>query len=78
MTRNHAQMPQGKDIVLLGLAMVGVGTSGPLIAKSTVPVPGIVFWRNFILAQKFNANSQRGRIQLFAMAHAPSRAFQCC
>lgn len=48
MTRNHAQMPKGKDIVLLFLAMIGVGTSGPLIAKSTVPVPGLIFWRNFI------------------------------
>ena len=48
MTRNHAQLPKGKDIFLLSLAMIGVGTSGPLIAKSTVPVPGLIFWRNFI------------------------------
>lgn len=39
-------MPKGKDVLLLTLAMVGVGTSGPLVAKSTVPVPGVVFWRN--------------------------------
>lgn len=48
MTRNHAQMPKGKDIFLLILAMFGVGSSGPLIAKSSVPVLGIVFWRNTI------------------------------
>jgi drug/metabolite transporter (DMT)-like permease len=45
---DHAALPKGKDIPLLLLAVVGIGTSGPLIAKSTMPVPTLVFWRNFI------------------------------
>lgn len=45
---DHAALPKGKDIPLLMLAVVGIGTSGPLIAKSTMPVPTLVFWRNLI------------------------------
>jgi drug/metabolite transporter (DMT)-like permease len=45
---DHTALPQGKDIVLMSLAVVGIGTSGPLIAKSTMPVPTLVFWRNLI------------------------------
>ena len=45
---NHSTLPKGRDIPYLLLAIVGIGTSGPLIAKSTMPVPTLVFWRNFI------------------------------
>lgn len=45
---DHAAPPKGRDIPYLLLGIIGVGTSGPLIAKSTMPVPVLVFWRNFI------------------------------
>ncbi len=45
---DHAALPQGRDIPYLILGIIGIGTSGPLIAKSTMPVPTLVFWRNLI------------------------------
>jgi hypothetical protein len=35
---DHAALPEGRDIPLLLLGIIGIGTSGPLIAKSTMPV----------------------------------------
>ena len=45
---DHAALPKGRDIPYLLLGILGVGSSGPLIAKSTMPIPTLVFWRNFI------------------------------
>lgn len=45
---DHAALPKGRDIPYLLLGIIGIGTSGPLIAKSTMPVPTLVFWRNLI------------------------------
>lgn len=45
---DHAAMPKGRDIPYLLLGIIGIGTSGPLIAKSTMPVPTLVFWRNAV------------------------------
>jgi drug/metabolite transporter (DMT)-like permease len=39
-------MPKGKDIPLLALGIFGIGTSGPLIAGSKMPIPTLIFWRN--------------------------------
>ena len=39
-------MPKGKDIPLLLLGILGIGTSGPVIADSKMPIPTLVFWRN--------------------------------
>lgn len=39
-------MPQGRDIPLLLLGIFGIGTSGPLIALSTMPILTLIFWRN--------------------------------
>ncbi len=43
---DHTALPAGRDIPILLLGILGIGTSGPLIAKSTMPVPTLVFWRN--------------------------------
>jgi drug/metabolite transporter (DMT)-like permease len=43
---DHSALPKGKDIGYLALGVVGIGTSGPVIALSTMPVPSLIFWRN--------------------------------
>ncbi len=42
----HTQLPARPDLIRLGLGVIGIGTSGPLIAASTMPVPTLIFWRN--------------------------------
>ena len=44
--QDHTALPQGRDIPILLLGIIGIGTSGPLIAKSVMPVPSLIFWRN--------------------------------
>ena len=39
-------MPKGKDIPLLAMGIIGIGTSGPIIADSKMPIPSLIFWRN--------------------------------
>lgn len=39
-------MPARPDLIRLGIGILGIGTSGPLIALSTMPVPTLIFWRN--------------------------------
>ena len=38
--------PHGPDAVLLGVALLAAGTSGPLMAATAVPALAIAFWRN--------------------------------
>jgi drug/metabolite transporter (DMT)-like permease len=45
-TQDHTALPEGRDIPILLLGILGIGTSGPLIAKSSMPVPTLIFWRN--------------------------------
>ena len=40
--------PPAKDLPILGLAVLGVGTSGPLIAATKAAPLAIAFWRNAI------------------------------
>lgn len=47
-SQNHTALPEGRDIPFLILGIIGIGTSGPLIAKSTMPIPTMVFWRNLV------------------------------
>lgn len=44
--QNHTQMPQGKDLARMIIGVFGIGTSGPLIALSSMPIPVLIFWRN--------------------------------
>jgi drug/metabolite transporter (DMT)-like permease len=46
--QDHTKLPTGRDIPLLVLGILGIGASGPIIAKSQMPVPTMIFWRNFI------------------------------
>jgi drug/metabolite transporter (DMT)-like permease len=39
-------MPERPDQIRLGLGIIGIGTSGPLIAMSMMPVVTLIFWRN--------------------------------
>jgi drug/metabolite transporter (DMT)-like permease len=43
---SHAAMPGRKDLIRLGIGIIGIGVSGPLIALSTMPVVTLIFWRN--------------------------------
>jgi drug/metabolite transporter (DMT)-like permease len=43
---NHTQIPERPDLIRLGLGIMGIGTSGPLIAMSAMPVVTMIFWRN--------------------------------
>ncbi len=46
MSQKHLAFPKGTDSVRLAIGVVGIGTSGPLIALSTMPVLALIFWRN--------------------------------
>jgi len=39
-------MPGRNDLIRLGIGIIGIGVSGPLIALSTMPVVTLIFWRN--------------------------------
>ena len=43
---SHTAMPGQTDLIRLGVGILGIGTSGPLIAMSTMPIPTLIFWRN--------------------------------
>ena len=42
----HTAIPARPDLLRLSLGILGIGTSGPLIALSTMPIPTLIFWRN--------------------------------
>lgn len=39
-------MPGKSDLVRLGVGILGIGSSGPLIAMSAMPILTLIFWRN--------------------------------
>lgn len=43
---NHTAIPGKQDLIRLGVGVLGIGTSGPVIALSTMSVPILIFWRN--------------------------------
>lgn len=45
-TDQHTVIPAKFDLIRLGLGIVGIGTSGPLIALSAMPILTLIFWRN--------------------------------
>ena len=44
--KKHLSFPNRADSVRLAIGVMGIGTSGPLIALSTMPVLTLIFWRN--------------------------------
>lgn len=44
--RDHSKLPAGREIGLLSLVIIGIGTSGPVIALSAMPILALIFWRN--------------------------------
>ena len=44
---HHTAVPAKPDLIRLGIGIIGIGTSGPLIAMSTMPILTLIFWRNF-------------------------------
>lgn len=75
---DHTAIPAAKDLGLLSLGIIGVGTSGPVIAASIMPVPALVFWRNLggaalmapiaIKNAEWRTKEQRQAIALSALA----------
>jgi len=47
-SNEHTTLPKGRDIPLLILGIMGIGSSGPFIAKSSMPISSLIFWRNFL------------------------------
>ena len=45
-TKKHLAFPNRADSIRLAIGVMGIGTSGPLIALSTMPVLTLIFWRN--------------------------------
>lgn len=43
---SHDSIPGKQDLARLGIGILGIGTSGPLIALSSMPVSTLIFWRN--------------------------------
>jgi len=46
--QDHTKLPTGRDIPLLILGVLGIGSSGPIIAKAIMPIPTMIFWRNLV------------------------------
>ena len=46
--QDHTKLPTGRDIPFLVLGVLGIGSSGPIIAKATMPIPTMIFWRNLV------------------------------
>jgi drug/metabolite transporter (DMT)-like permease len=43
---DHSALPTRPDLIRLIIGIFGIGSSGPLIALSAMPVPTLIFWRN--------------------------------
>jgi len=46
--QDHTKLPMGRDIPFLILGVLGIGSSGPIIAKAIMPIPTMIFWRNLV------------------------------
>ncbi len=43
---NHTQIPARPDLIRMSIGIMAIGTSGPLIALSAMPILTLIFWRN--------------------------------
>ena len=46
MSHQQLSLPNRRDLLRLSLGVIGIGTSGPLIALSAMPIMTLIFWRN--------------------------------
>jgi drug/metabolite transporter (DMT)-like permease len=44
--KKHLAFPNKADSIRLAIGVLGIGTSGPLVALSTMPILTLIFWRN--------------------------------
>ena len=44
--KKHLAFPNQTDAIRLAIGVLGIGTSGPLVALSTMPILTLIFWRN--------------------------------
>lgn len=44
--KKHLAFPNKSDSIRLSIGVIGIGTSGPLIALSAMPILTLIFWRN--------------------------------
>jgi drug/metabolite transporter (DMT)-like permease len=44
--KKHLAFPNKSDSIRLAIGVLGIGTSGPLVALSTMPILALIFWRN--------------------------------
>jgi drug/metabolite transporter (DMT)-like permease len=44
--KKHLAFPNKSDSLRLAIGVLGIGTSGPLIALSAMPILTLIFWRN--------------------------------
>lgn len=44
--KKHLSFPNRADSVRLAIGVMGIGTSGPLIALSSMPILTLIYWRN--------------------------------
>ncbi len=61
----HTAIPAKPDLIRLGVGIIGIGTSGPLIAISAMPVLTLIFWRNLggsLLTLPFALRHARDRV----------------
>ena len=76
--QDHTAIPAAKDLGFLTLGVIGVGTSGPVIAASIMPVPALIFWRNLggaimmapfaLRSREWQTSEQRRAISLSGLA----------
>jgi drug/metabolite transporter (DMT)-like permease len=62
---DHTAIPAKPDLIRLGLGIIGIGTSGPLIAMSAMPVLTLIFWRNLggsLITLPFALRHSRDRV----------------
>lgn len=46
MSHQQLSLPKRADLMRLSVGVIGIGTSGPLIALSAMPIMTLIFWRN--------------------------------
>ena len=66
-------MPEGRDLLFLLAGIIGIGTSGPLIALSAMPILTLIFWRNLGGAILIAPFAMRARSKSLANFNSKSR-----